>query len=176
MADQKPLERWRVELVLSAARWAQNMLAEVQGNHHGHIPDETRKHLHAAIAALAEIPHTIPTRIDPPPPLRLPEGGLLGPRPLGGLQDAVRALAEEPTAPLPAGTAVRFKRDRRRDDSFTGEHQQGRRGLDEGHGIVLKHSVGHGLCYLVKLGFGSRVWFDAEELRPLSDAEGCRGR
>lgn len=91
---------------------------------------------------------------------------------------ALRELEAKAAAPgpLPDGTAVRFKRDPRRDASFVDRHLQERRGLGEGHGIVLNHSVGHGLCYLVKLERGARVWFDAEELRPLSDAEGCRGR
>lgn len=57
----KVISRWRVEVVLAAARWAQNMLVEVQGNHAAHIPASTREQLHAAINELAEIPHTIPT-------------------------------------------------------------------------------------------------------------------
>lgn len=59
--------RWRLELVLAAARWAQNILVEVQGNHGKWLPTETRDHLHSAIRHLSEIPHTIPTRETPPP-------------------------------------------------------------------------------------------------------------
>lgn len=88
----------------------------------------------------------------------------------------LEAKAAAPEHPLPAGTAVRFKRDPRRDASFVDPHLQERRGRGEGHGIVLNHSVGHGLCYLVKLERGARVWFDAEEVSPLFAWEDCRGR
>lgn len=61
-----PKDRWRVEVVLAAARWAQNILVEVQGNHAAFIPQETRERVHSAIRQLSEIPHTVPTRIETP--------------------------------------------------------------------------------------------------------------
>lgn len=60
---EKETDRWRVEVVLVAARWAQNILVEVQGNHARFIPQETRESLRTAIQQLSEIPHTVPTRI-----------------------------------------------------------------------------------------------------------------
>ena len=55
-----PEDRWRVELVSAAARWAQNLLVEVQGNHGKWLPTEAREHLHSAIRHLSEIPHALP--------------------------------------------------------------------------------------------------------------------
>ena len=50
---------WRVEVTLNACRWAQNILVDVQGNHGGHLPAAARECIHAAVAALAEVPHAM---------------------------------------------------------------------------------------------------------------------
>lgn len=55
----KPGPSWRVEVTLNACRWAQNILVDVQGNHGGHLPAAVRECLHAAVAALAEVPHAM---------------------------------------------------------------------------------------------------------------------
>ena len=55
----KPGPSWRVEVTLSACRWAQNILVDVQGNHGGHLPAAARECIHTAIAALAEVPHAM---------------------------------------------------------------------------------------------------------------------